>query len=190
MSEFEFIMVLVSVIMGLGITAILDGTVSALRADTPTKPGLIHGLWVLALFLFSVQLWLLRWRVSTRPGWTLLEVLAFLYVPIVLFALAKLIFPAKGREVQLTTYLLENRRAFFGLWAALYVGFAFYPILFSEGAVTDASATYDPRIMLTFIPLFGLLAWSSNRKLHVVFGLLWVVLGVAGFFFQDAGFSG
>ena len=102
-------MVLVSIIMGLGITTLLDGTVNALRADTLTKPGLIHGFWVLFLLLFHIATWLLRWRAADRPQWTGPEVVAFLFAPIVLFALASLVFPRETREVDLNTYFIENR---------------------------------------------------------------------------------
>jgi hypothetical protein len=182
-------MVLVSVIMGLGITTILDGTITALRADTPWKPGLIHSLWVLTLFLFTIHLWLLRWQVSSRPAWTQAEILAFLYVPVVLFALAKMAFPAKSGEVDLTAYLLDNRRAFFGLWAMLYLGMAFGPAVFYEAGAVYADDPFDPRLVLVVIPALALLAWSTNRRLHQAFSVFWVLLGLIAFV-RDAGFSG
>ena len=186
---YEFVMVLVSVIMGFGITTILDGAISALRADTPWRPGLIHSLWVGALFLFTIHLWLLRWRVSGRAEWTQAEVLAFLYVPVVLFALAKMAFPAKSREVDLTTYLLDNRRVFFGLWIMLYLGLAFGPTVFYEGGAVYADEPFDPRLVLTVTPVLALLAWSTNRKLHLVFAVFWLFLGFVAFA-RDAGFTG
>ncbi len=71
----------------------------------------------------AVLVWLSRWRASRRPEWLLSEIRFFLYLPIVLFGLAKLVFPEHGREVELTPYFLENRRAFFGLLALALCGY-------------------------------------------------------------------
>lgn len=178
-------MVVVSIIMGLGITALLDGTVSALRTDTPARPGLIHMLWVVNLLLWHVQVWLTRWHALDRTEWTRFEVLAFLYLPVVLFALAKVAFPSQGQEVRLTDYLLENRVAFFGLLALLTVGLALGPGIFFEGGVVPGYG-YDPRLTLTGLPVCGLLAWTSNRRIHVVFAFVYT-LGLLAWFSPNGG---
>jgi len=48
---FEFIMVLVSIIMGLGIATLLRGVVRSLRPDTTTTPGLVHAIWIVWVFV-------------------------------------------------------------------------------------------------------------------------------------------
>ena len=184
LSSFEFIMVLVSIIMGLGITTLLSGTVNALRADTLTKPGLIHGLWVLFLLLFHIATWLLRWRAADRPQWTGPEVVAFLVAPIVLFALASLVFPRETREVDLNTYFIENRRLFFGLLAFLYVAvfvgpFVFYDVeAFGAAIGVEIDATGAALRVLIPVSICGLLAWSSNAKLHLAFAVISLVLAL------------
>ncbi len=188
MSSFEFIMVLVSIIMGLGITTLLSGTVDTLRADTLTKPGLLHGLWVLYLLLLHIGTWLLRWRVADRPQWTGPEVVAFLFAPIVLFALASLVFPRETREVDLNTYFIENRRPFFGLLAvfsvAVLVGpFVFYDVeAFGAAAGVELDATGTALSILVVVSISGLLAWSSNAKLHLALAVisLALALGLVG----------
>ena len=51
MDPFEFIMVLVSIIMGLGIATLLRGVVRSLRPDTTTTPGLVHAIWIVWVFV-------------------------------------------------------------------------------------------------------------------------------------------
>ncbi len=69
MSSFEYVMVIVSIIMGLGITTLLRGAVNAIRADTDSTPGLLHSLWVVALLFQHVALWSLRWSGERREEW-------------------------------------------------------------------------------------------------------------------------
>ena len=181
-------MVLVSIIMGLGITKLLDGTVNALRADTLTKPGLIHSFWVLFLLLFHIATWLLRWRAADRPQWTGPEVVAFLFAPIVLFALASLVFPRETREVDLNTYFIENRRPFFSLLAVLFVAILVGPFVFYDtealgaAAGVELNATGAALRVLIAVSICGLMAWSSNAKLHLAFAvivLVQILVGVA-----------
>ena len=178
-------MVLVSIIMGLGITTLLSGAVNTLRADTLTKPGLIQGLWVLFLLLIHIGTWLLRWRVADRPQWTGPEVVAFLFAPIVLFALASLVFPRETREVDLNTYFIENRRPFFGLLASLAVAVLVGPFVFYDidafGTVIGAEidATGAALRVLIAVSICGLLAWSSNAKLHLTFAVISLILALS-----------
>lgn len=57
MDPFEFIMVLVSIIMGLGIATLLRGVVRSLRPDTTTTPGLVHAIWIVWVFVMHVGNW-------------------------------------------------------------------------------------------------------------------------------------
>ena len=71
-------MVIVSIIMGLGITTLLRGAVNAIRADTDSTPGLLHSLWVVALLFQHVALWSLRWSGGRREEWPAWVLLFFL----------------------------------------------------------------------------------------------------------------
>ena len=161
-----------------GITTLLEGTVNALRPDTATRPGFVHAAWVFFLLYNHVWIWLARWRASSRPEWTVLAVLSFLFVPIVLFALAKLVFPPEGREVHLTTYFREIHRPFFSLLALMTVAMAIGPLFFFEGGV--ALEGISSLWTLLGLPVFGLLAWSPNRRLHLAAAILFLLSTLAG----------
>jgi ACR3 family arsenite efflux pump ArsB len=169
MNPFEYVTVIVSIIVGLSIARLLTGAVSVMRVDTPTKPRLLHSIWIGALLLQNVYLWSLRWSGSTRNDWSYGLVVMFLVTPIIYYALAELLFPARGDEVDLNEYFLDNRRAFFGLIILSHVAAAASPFLFYDGfhpAGTDLTRN------VVMIPIMGLLAWTRNEKAH----LLWAVL--------------
>jgi hypothetical protein len=86
----------------------------------------------------GIATWPIRWNAAGRTEWIGLEVLAFLVLPILLFAAAKLVFPSESYASDLTPYFLENRRSFFGLvWLMLVTG-AYCPFLFFNVAELGA----------------------------------------------------
>ena len=89
-------------------------------------------------------------------------ILAFLFVPITLFASAEWLFPPAGRAVNLSSYFLDNRRVFFLLQGMVAVGMAIGPTVFF-GGTGYAFADFGS---LVGVPMSILLAWSSNRRLH------------------------
>ena len=126
-------MVLVSIIMGIGVTTLLRGTIDLFRADADTRPSAVHLLWVLNLLLLHIVVWIIRWRAGGQAGWSFGEILLFLFVPIILFASAEWVFPPAGREVDLSTYFYDNRRVFFLLQGVLSLAMAIGPTLFFGG---------------------------------------------------------
>jgi len=163
-------MVIVSIIMGLGITALLRGLVDAFRADRTWTPGLLHSLWVANLLVLHIGVWSLRWSGARRTDWPFGVLLAYLLLPILLYALAELLFP-KSAEGRLSDYFLANRRVFFTVlgmaWLVAFVGpFVFVGNPFGGGRLW--AGAISPLLMAAASPVFAV---SSNRRLHVVWAI-------------------
>lgn len=173
MSPFEYVMVVVSIIIGLAITTLLTGAVSALRVDTQVRPGWLHGLWVLQILVMTIALWAIRWSGVARTDWSISVVLAYLFMPIAYYVIASLLFPPEGAEVSLDDYFLENRRAFFGILILTNLAGYLGPFLFYDG--TRPVAAEWPTT-LGFIPVHAFLAWTSDRRAH----LAWVIFRTIG----------
>jgi hypothetical protein len=127
-------MVIVSIIVGLGITTLLRGAVNTVRADTEMTPGLLHGLWVVLVLYQHVALWSLRWSGERREEWPTDVLLGFLLIPIFFYAQAELLFPLAGRKVNLTEDFLSNRRLFFSLAILSFAAAAIGSFVFYDGA--------------------------------------------------------
>ncbi len=170
MSSFEFVMVIVSIILGLGITTLLRGTVNVLRAGSEMTPGLLHGLWVALLLLFHVGLWSIRWNAEPRTEWPFGVLLVFLFAPITLYALAELVFPPPGRPVDLTEHFLDNRRSFFGLLTLTSLATIFGPFVFYGGPAEIFPGAGSPGYwagQLALVLLWAFLAFSRNKRVHL-----------------------
>ena len=163
MDPFEFIMVLVSIIMGLGIATLLRGVVRSLRPDTKTAPGLVHAVWVVWVFVMHVGTWSGRWAIADRPLWTFWDLLSFLLVPILLFALAELAFPLGDARINLTDYFHEIRGRFFPVAAMLMIAIVWSNIsLFGNPLYHFV----NPVVAVAGV-VFLVLARVPDRRVHV-----------------------
>ncbi|MGI9628824.1 MAG: hypothetical protein ACR2QM_18460, partial [Longimicrobiales bacterium] len=110
MELFEFVMVLVSIIVGLGIAALLTGLANMLRARRTlgTRHALrtywVHSLVIPMVFLALAQVWWESWGLSAVPEWSFLGLLMMLSSPICLFLISHLLFPESLTDVDLSEY--------------------------------------------------------------------------------------
>ncbi len=169
-------MVIVSIIMGLGITTLLRGAVNAIRADTDSTPGLLHSLWVVALLFQHVALWSLRWSGERREDWPADVLLVYLLIPIFFYAQAELLFPPAGRKVNLTEYFLSNRRPFFSLAILSWVAAAIGPFVFYGGVdpVGGGTVSVIPYVVASAVSV--ILFFSGNERLHLACAATFLVL--------------
>jgi hypothetical protein len=168
-------MVIVAIIMGLGITTLLRGTVGALRRGSNLKPGLLHGMWVALVLFHQVVLWSLRWAGERREEWPAGILLLYLFIPIIFYSQAELLFPRGTEQVRLTDYFLENRRPFFALSILAYLAGAAGPYVFYDGVDPISGGT--PTLLPFMILISGcvVLAISKSERLHLALaGLLLV----------------
>jgi hypothetical protein len=122
MDDFNYLAVLISIILGLGITQLLSGFGRWVesRASIPAfAPTLV---WVITLLVMHVQTWWSMYGMRGLVHWTFAEFAVVLLQPIILFLLAAAVLPSSTAEVSdLKANYFAQRRWFFGLLAALLV---------------------------------------------------------------------
>ncbi len=119
MSLFEYVMILVSIIIGLAIAQMLEGLLRVLRAGRPYRTYWVQSVWVALIFVELVWHWVYRWDLQAHSSWTVWELLFLVLPTIVLFLLAGLLFPQDSTDLR--SYYLEHRQVFFGLFLGLMV---------------------------------------------------------------------
>jgi len=90
---FEFLMVLVSLIIGLGIAELLSGIAQTIRNRETAKLYWKHVVFVIIVFLALLQQWWEIWGIRDTPSWSFPGLLMMLGGPIGLFLIAHLLFP-------------------------------------------------------------------------------------------------
>jgi hypothetical protein len=123
MDQFEYIMVLVSIIVGLGIAHILlgiGGIIDRLsRKNDRLELSLAHAAWLAFCFLWLVMFWWWEYRFSTRVSdWTMGLYLFLICYAVALFLFQALLVPRTWDGVtSLKEYFLERRVWFYSLLA-------------------------------------------------------------------------
>ena len=140
MEPFSYLSVLVSIILGLGITRLLTGLGQQIEFRDSVRfywPSLV---WAVTLLLVHVQAWWSMFGMRDHVGWTFVQFLVVLLQPITLYLLAALVLPTAtpGAPVDLRTHYFEQARWFFSLFGALLV-VSLVKDLTLDGALPDAT---------------------------------------------------
>ena len=92
-SAFEYVTILVSIILGLGMTFILSSFSDLLFHHSQVKFYWPHTVWIFFLLFLFVQDWFVTYQLKDREEWTLPSVLFVLIYPSVLFMCARMLMP-------------------------------------------------------------------------------------------------
>ena len=117
MDPFEYVVVLTSLILGLGIAQILTGIADILSNIRNVKLYLPHTLFVFVIFILHIQEWWINYEYASEvKTWTLITVLSILNYPILIFIMARMSFPTgiRGHETNLREYYYDQ-------WPYLFV---------------------------------------------------------------------
>lgn len=165
MGVFEFLMVLASVVIGLGITEILGGWANLLRARKSTRLYWVHLLLQIGVFLALLQQWWELWDLKSLDELSFFAVLTTLAPLILLFLIAHLLFPPRSETADLETYYYEQAPFLWGLVVLIaLVGTLIPPLVFGYPILHPANLSG-----LVVIGLALLLALSGSRRIHAVF---------------------
>lgn len=121
MSVLEFVQVLVSVILALGLAELLKGFADFFRAESAKPSAELLGLatW---LTLLHVHFWWVGWRFRDITTWLFPELLLYLIGPIVLYVTARVLFPQDVEGVDLGAYYTRLSAK---LWLLVALFFAY-----------------------------------------------------------------
>lgn len=165
MDLFSFLLIVVSIVLGLGITELLGGVVRILRGEL--KPGGLHSLWVLIVFQLQLQLAWALWGLRIRTEWRYPEFVLLLLGPVTLYLAAAVLFPRESDDT-LDHHLLRRRRPFF----LLNVGYVLLTGLFSWFLYREGWQPGQTVMRLVVAAVLVTLALTGRRSIHWGIGLL------------------
>lgn len=120
MTPFEYVTVLISIILGLGITQIVTGVADLVHQQERVKIYWPHLLWVVIIFVLHIQEWWATFELRQFDSWRLPTFLFVVLYPINLFILAHLLFPLglSTEVIDLKDFYYQNFKKIFG-WAII-----------------------------------------------------------------------
>lgn len=164
MGLFEFLMVLVSIIIGLGIAEILTGVARSIRCRASVTGYWVHSVVVTAIFFALLQQWWEIWDLRVATEWTFHGLLMLLSGPVGLFLIAHLLFPEPMPGANLREYYYGVMRPVWWLGALTVVlATLFRPLIFDAALLSPDNATS----FLFFIG-FIVLATSTRPQIHSI----------------------
>lgn len=164
MSEFDYLSVLISIVLGLGISHVLSTAAQLVRYRSAVRFYLPSVLWLVLLFLVHVQIWWAVFELRTVRVWSFLGFSLVLALPVIAYLISVLLAPDFDREqtVDLRASFFEHRRWFFALFALLPPLSLLQEVVIRGWIQPDA----DPLFRVAFL-LLALLGFASAReRLH------------------------
>ena len=186
METFEYVAVLTSIIIGLGMAQLLMGVTRLIQHPDQAKPYWVHLCWVFYMFLFSVFWWWWEFRLGAIELWTFGIYLFVILYAFLVFLLCALLFPSNLSGYDgFKDYFYAKRAWFFGVLIlsqlvdiadSVLKGMDYYNSLGSHYTLTQIA-----------IVIFCVTAiFTKNEKFHALLVVVLIAYMISsGFAFYD-----
>lgn len=178
MSPFEYITILVSIILGLGVTQIITGTAHFIHTGNKVKVYWPHLLMIFLVFFFHLQEWWVFYEYKNITSWKMTTFIFVLLYPISLFVQARLLFPFDNfdEETDLKHFYYENFRYYYGN-IAIQVILSLIDNLWLRGMSIKEQYVQLVLIVITLIVVIGKI---KNGWVHKILAILLTVSVIIG----------
>jgi hypothetical protein len=174
MDAFNYVSVIMSVVIGLGLSQLLTGTAELVKARRRIKFYWVHLLWIPLIFVGHIFLWWTMWNLRLIRNWNFFSFLVLLLAPVLLYVAAAFLIPRVESDVfiNLREYFYENSSAFFGVIAA------FTAVLGAENWLLTGRLSPAPvtGIFAFWFVLLCISAIVKNARYHAIIALLFGLL--------------
>ena len=182
MGLFEYLGVLISVVMGLGITHLLTGTSKVIQCRDTVRVYWVHVMWTANILLYILVIWWGMFWWSSLAEWNFFQFLFVTLYSIVLFLMAAMLYPWDiSRDFDFEEYFYKTRGWFFGLQVAAWLIDVPETTLKSDMGLRDLPEFYLI-FVTTLFTLSVVAAFTRSRRFHAVYSVFWFVfiLGYLG----------
>ena len=170
MTPFEYVIVLISIILGLGITTILTGVAELIKHGQPLRLFTPYIIWILLIFVLHIQEWWVSYELKSVQVWELPYFLLIVLYPINLYILAHLLFPGSlSKDFSAREFYLDHYPRFFNGAVILIALSTFQNIVIS-------GFSFQSQISKLFILIVLLVMVISKNKNVIVHTALSVIL--------------
>jgi len=161
MDRFEYVMVLLSIIVGLGITELLTNVARQIQLRGRSKFYWVHALLIIAVFVSLLQQWWEGWDQQNVETWSFHIMLLMLGGPIGLYILTHLLYPKQLDGADFKEFYYESPRTFYLIAAATaIIGTAYRPVAFGDPFL-------DPDNAAPVVLVLAFLTLASTRRILV-----------------------
>jgi len=178
MSVFEYLGVLLSVIMGLGVTHILAGLSKTIHHRKTITLFWVHSLWAINVLIYIMIIWWGMFWWNGQQAWSFFQFLLLALYAIILFFAASLLYPWDiPADFDFDAHYFDTRPWFFAVLAIAWCIDIPETVLKSADGLRDLPQDYIA-LVGTNLVLFTIAAAWNNRTFHKVFAVVWLVYTV------------
>jgi hypothetical protein len=177
MTPFEYVSVLISIVLGLGITQIVTGVADLIHHWNRIKFFWPHLLIIFLVFFLHIQEWWILFDLKNHGAWRLALFLFTILYPIHLFILARILFPSEWsfEKVDLRAFYFANYRKFFLIISILALLSIIDNVLIQNRMWFEQ--VFQLALMVTMIIIAALRLENPNLHKVVTVLLLFAMLG-------------
>lgn len=183
MTLFEYLGVLISVVMGLGITHLLIGTSKVIQHRDSIRVYWVHILWTVNVLVYILAIWwgMFWWR--SLEEWTFYHFLFVTLYAVALFLLAAMLYPWDfSDDFDFEQYFFDNSRWFFGIQFLAWCIDIPETTFKADTGLRELPSLYVLFVgTLTGLSLLG--AVTKNRRFHQFYAVFWLIF-VLGYLAQ------
>jgi hypothetical protein len=162
MDRFSFVMVLLSIIVGLGVTELLTNIARQIQSFGRTKFSWLHSLLVALVFVSLLQQWWESWDQRLVEDWSFLTLLMMLGGPVGLYLISHLLYPATPEDTDFEAYYFQRSKTVYLIAAGTVVLATLYrPLSFGHALIDPDNAP-----SLFVLAIFLGLAFTDNKWAH------------------------
>src|SRR6476646_7986262 len=177
MGAFEYLSVLISIILVLGMTRFLAGVGEMLQARRNRHIYWVHVIWTVNLFIYLVVAWWIFYRWRNQQSWNFHLFVFVLISPTLLYLASMLLFPREGsidESVDYKAYYYANHRAFFAIFS-MFTVVDFADTLLK--GIPHFLALGKPYIISNTLYFTGMLtaAITQNERYHQFYAIFFLV---------------
>ena len=186
MDAFEYISILTSIIIGLGMAQLLLGVSRIIQHPEKVRPYWVHLSWVLTMFMYSVFWWWWEFNLGEIEVWTFGAYLLVILYAFLVFLMCALLSPVdlsdyKGFE----EYYYAKRTWIFGTFLVMQFVDSGVALIKGTDYFLALGVTYYVGQSLSVV-LSAIAMATRNKRFHAAFALaLLTFLIVQGFLFYE-----
>ncbi|HXC95966.1 MAG TPA: hypothetical protein VNU92_09700 [Edaphobacter sp.] len=144
--------VVISIIVGLCITTLLNGFARFVQHPKRAKVSILHLGWAASLLLWIIHFWWWEFRLTLVPQWTFAIYFFIILYAILFYFLCTLLFPSDLQDYSgYEEYFLSRRKWFFGFLAATFIADIIDTKLKGSAYVHSLGIEYPIRIAVGLI---------------------------------------
>jgi hypothetical protein len=144
MSISEYILALMSIVVGLAMTQLLSGAAEIAQHSKPLRTYWIHTAWMVYLFITLIHFWWWEFGLMRIQTWTFLPYAFVICFAVLLYFLVALLVPSQlAEQTDLKEYYYSNRSWFFGTMA--FIQFVDFGDTFVKGWITSSVLAWSTR---------------------------------------------